>query len=74
LARYAVFVTAIALDRFARVFGLKRFGGRDAGAGAHPLLISTLGLESILFDSVVISLYCWSPADGLACVCSGCFR
>ena len=51
----------IALDRVSlRLFGLKRFGRLAALALVlNPLLISTMGLESILFSTLlVISLYC----------------
>ena len=52
---------AIVLDRLSlRLFGLKRFGRLATLALLlNPLLMSTLGLESILFTTfLVISLYC----------------
>ena len=52
---------AIALDRVSlRLFGLKRFGRLATLAFVlNPLIISTIGLESILFCALlVLSLYC----------------
>ncbi len=61
LALVCFVVMAIALDRISlHLFGLKRFGRLATLAFVfNPLLISTIGLESILFSCLlVLSIYC----------------
>ena len=61
LALVCFVIVAVALDRISfHLFGLKRFGRLATLAFVfNPLLISTIGLESILFSCLlVLSIYC----------------